>query len=93
LYAPNPFDVVHEHFGCIRSAILLCWFEIWKTSPLGGLLALAICKIEKKLFNSIFRLKMQKILQETHFGYIDASDLIFYSITLKFEPQMHKEMY
>jgi hypothetical protein len=36
---------------------------------------------------------MQKLLQETHFGYIDASYLRFYSITLKFGPQMHKQMY
>ncbi len=34
--------------------------------------------------------KMQRISQETHFGYIDASNLRFYSISLKFEPQMHK---
>jgi hypothetical protein len=37
--------------------------------------------------------KMQKISQETHFGYINASDLRFYSIGLKFEPQMHKAFY
>jgi hypothetical protein len=36
---------------------------------------------------------MQKILQETHFGYMDALDLKFYSITLKFEPWVHKELY
>jgi hypothetical protein len=36
---------------------------------------------------------MQKISQETHFGYINASNLRFYSIGLKFEPQMHKEFY
>jgi len=33
-------------YRCIRSEILLYWFEIWNTSPLGGLLALTICKIE-----------------------------------------------
>jgi hypothetical protein len=48
----------------------------------------------KKIYSILFLdEKMQKNSQETHFGYIDASDLIVYSITLKFEPQMHKEMY
>jgi len=37
--------------------------------------------------------KMQKISQETQFGYINASDLRFYSIGLKFEPQTHKAFY
>jgi hypothetical protein len=37
--------------------------------------------------------KCKKILQETHFGYIDAPNLKFYSIILKFEPQVHKEFY
>jgi len=36
---------------------------------------------------------MQNILQGTHFGYIDVSNLKFYSIILNFEPQMHKEFY
>jgi hypothetical protein len=79
-------------YRCIRFKILLYWCEIWNTSPLGGLVDLTICKIEK---NSIIFLdeKMQNILQGTHFGYIDVSDLKFYSIILNFEPQMHKEFY
>jgi hypothetical protein len=37
--------------------------------------------------------KTQKVIQETHFGYIGALDLRFYSRTLKFEPQVHKELH
>jgi hypothetical protein len=46
---------------------------------------------EKKLFNSIFRWKMQNKLQKTHFGNICALDLKLYSITLKLGSQLHKE--
>jgi hypothetical protein len=35
--------------------------------------------------------KMQKNLQKTHFGNIGASNLKFYSISLKLGSQMHKE--
>ncbi len=35
--------------------------------------------------------KNVKIPLKTHFGYIDALDLRFYSIGLKFEQKMHKE--
>jgi len=35
--------------------------------------------------------KMQKNWQKPHIGYIDASDLRFCSIGLKFGPQLHKE--
>ncbi len=41
-------------YRCIRSEILLYWFEIWNTSPLGGLLALTICKIDKKYIQFYF---------------------------------------
>jgi hypothetical protein len=36
---------------------------------------------------------MQRDLQKTHFGYVDALDLRFYSITLKIESQVHNEFY
>jgi len=35
--------------------------------------------------------KIQKTLQKPHFGNVGASNLIFYSIALKFGPHMHKE--
>jgi hypothetical protein len=41
-----------------------------------------------KLFNFVFRWKMQKNSQKTHFGNIDGLDLRFYSIALKFRSQV-----
>jgi hypothetical protein len=49
---------------------------------------------KKKSYSFLFLDEiMPKNLQKTHFGYIDVLDLRFYSITLKFEPQVHKELY
>jgi hypothetical protein len=44
----------------------------------------------KKLFNFIFRLKMQEILHKTHFGYVGVANLKFCSIDLKFRSQDYK---
>jgi hypothetical protein len=35
--------------------------------------------------------KIRKTLQIPHFGNVGTSDLRFYSIALKFGPQVHKE--
>jgi hypothetical protein len=35
--------------------------------------------------------KIQKTLRKSHFGNVGALDLRFYSIALKFGPQVHKE--
>jgi hypothetical protein len=45
----------------------------------------------KKKFNFVFRWKMQKDSQKTHFGNIDGSNLRFYWIILKFRPRVQKE--
>jgi hypothetical protein len=49
---------------------------------------------KKKSYSILFSdEKMPKNPQKTHFGYIDVLDPRFYSITLKFEPQVHKEIH
>jgi hypothetical protein len=68
------------------------------TSPLGGILAHEIYKIKKdqksKSYSTlVLGEKMQKSLQNTHFGYIGARDTKFCSIGLKFGPQVHEEFY
>ncbi len=53
--------------------------------------------LKKKSYSTLFldenvlRWKNQKTLQKPHFGNVGASDLRFYSIALKFGPQVHKE--
>jgi len=37
--------------------------------------------------------KCQKNPKKSHYEYLDASDLRFYSIILKFDSQVHKEFY
>jgi hypothetical protein len=85
-------------YECIRSKILFNYSRIWTTNAYGDVLINSICKTEKKskakkLFNSFLHEKVPKKLAKTHIGYLDASDLRFYSITLKFEPQVHKKFY
>jgi hypothetical protein len=47
---------------------------------------------KKKGFNYVPKWKKcKKTCKKTHFGYIDALDLRFYSIGLKFEPKRPKE--
>jgi hypothetical protein len=45
---------------------------------------------KQKNYSTLF---LDEKCKKTHFGYIEALDLRFYSITLKFEPQLHKEIY
>jgi hypothetical protein len=80
-------------YTCIKSEILLCWSKIWKTSPLKGLLALAIWKFEKKMFNFYFRWKNARNLTRNPLWIYRCIRSDIFSITLQFEPQMHKEMY
>ncbi len=90
MFAPTPFDVLHEHFGNIGASYECksikwdpssCNLQNWKRSKVN------------KLFNLVLGQKMQKSPQNTQFVYIGVANMKFCSIGLKFGPQVQKEFY